>query len=275
MKSLVLGACLFLTVGNFKKKNEIPADRIAYTAKGQPTMMNQWLTIPGQPEEYITFIKDLIPQGQLLFDVGANLGNKTAIYLEAGASRVVCFEPEERSYKELQARFANDSRVVMEQLGLAPFEGTLEFMVCSQSGLSTFSKDQVNNSRFTDEADWSTKIHVPVTTLDSMIRKYGLPWYCKIDVEAFELEVLHGLSQPIPLISFECNIEHWEKTKKCMQYLQDLGYTKFNFAFSERGLFLFEGWQMMEQLIEGIEEIKTVYYPTGKCLFWGDVYASY
>jgi hypothetical protein len=46
---------------------------------------------------------------------------------------------------------------------------------------------------------------VNVATLDSLIDEFGVPDYAKIDVEGFDLEVLRGLSRPIPLLSFEYN----------------------------------------------------------------------
>jgi len=33
--------------------------------------------------------------------------------------------------------------------------------------------------------------------------EYGLPHFCKIDVEGFEEQALAGLSRPLPVLSFE------------------------------------------------------------------------
>jgi Methyltransferase FkbM domain len=58
-------------------------------------------------------------------------------------------------------------------------------------------------------ADWHQKtddlgtITVPVTTLDKAIEQYGVPAFCKIDVEGFEAEVLKGLSHPISTLILE------------------------------------------------------------------------
>jgi hypothetical protein len=49
---------------------------------------------------------------------------------------------------------------------------------------------------------WDNVISVPLVTLDELIARYGEPQFCKIDVEGFEHEVLSGLSQPLPALSF-------------------------------------------------------------------------
>ena len=36
-----------------------------------------------------------------------------------------------------------------------------------------------------------------------MISRFGAPDFCKINVEGLELEVLRGLSRPVPALSFE------------------------------------------------------------------------
>ena len=44
---------------------------------------------------------------------------------------------------------------------------------------------------------------VEVTTLDRLIAIYGAPTFCKIDVEGSELQVLEGLTEALPALSFE------------------------------------------------------------------------
>ena len=47
---------------------------------------------------------------------------------------------------------------------------------------------------------------VPVTTLDALIERHGVPSFVKVDAEGFEEEVLQGLSRSIKALSFEFTV---------------------------------------------------------------------
>jgi hypothetical protein len=78
--------------------------------------------------------------------------------------------------------------------------------------------------------EWSKRVEVPMTTLDRLVAAHGRPALCKIDVEGFELDVLRGLTTPIPLVSFEFSPETIERACECAAYLARLGSYRFNYA---------------------------------------------
>lgn len=227
-------------------------------------------------QEVLQFLQQFIRQGDLVFDVGANMGKKTELYLQLGA-RVVCFEPQEACMMELKRKFQREKKVFLEQIGLASTQGLLEFYQCSSANtISTFSQEWTKEGRFARRNyTWDKKITMAVTTLDEMIKKYGKPQFCKIDVEDFEYDVIKGLSSAIPYLSFEFSIESIEKTRKCIEHLQTLGYHQFNVAIGERGWFLFDTW------LDGEVFITKLIAEKGKKQYediwgvWGDVYARY
>ncbi len=217
------------------------------------------------------FLQQFIAPGDLVFDVGANVGKKTLEYLNLGAT-VVCFEPQPRCLDILHNRFKNNPHVLIDERGLADKPGTLSLAICQfEDTISTFSNEWQEDGRFNAMGySWNAHVQVDVVTLDAMITRYGCPVFCKIDVENFEYEVLKGLSQPISALSFEFAIEVLHNTKKCINHLVSLGYKEFNFAIAENEHLVLADWVSAEQVVDIIEQESRKHH-----LLWGDVYARF
>ena len=143
-------------------------------------------------------VDQLIEEGDLVFDIGANEGGKTDELLKLGA-RVICVEPQPDCANILRKKYQNNPNVKVIEKGLADREGCMKLSICSSANtLSTFSENW-KKGRFS-QYQWNKTIDVEVTTLDRLIEIYGFPKYCKIDVEGFEFEVIRGLSKPIPFL---------------------------------------------------------------------------
>jgi hypothetical protein len=74
---------------------------------------------------------------------------------------------------------------------------------------------------------------VPATTLDQLIERYGLPSFCKLDVEGSEAEALQGLSVALPGLSFEFVPAAVELALGCLDRLASLGRYEFNYTMGE------------------------------------------
>lgn len=210
-------------------------------------------------------LANLFNKGDLIFDVGAHVGAKTSFFLNYGA-RVICIEPQPICVKELRRKFENNSNVIIIDKGIAANSGKMSFSICSAAPtISTFSEEW-KKGRFSDY-NWDQTIEVEVTTLDEIIEQYGIPKYCKIDVEGYEYEVLKGLSKKIPYLSFEFTIEFIEKAKQCVTLLRKLGYELFNYVKGENREFSLSNWVSSEILFQDIEK------SNDKAL-WGDIYAK-
>jgi FkbM family methyltransferase len=206
----------------------------------------RWLSRRLRPSQLRTFQMDvalyrsLLPPGALCFDVGANIGEKSEAMLEAGV-RVVAFEPNPEILPELMARCRHRRNwsVVATALGSGPAIATLHAQ--ESHGQSSLSAAWEGNVVATH--------NVPVVTLDSAIQCFGKPFYCKIDVEGWELEVLTGLTHPIPLVSFEFHLNERDvaKTIGCLQNLSRFGPARINITPAESATFHFQDWMPLDQ----------------------------
>ena len=205
-------------------------------------------------KKMIKLYSKFICPGDLVFDVGAHKGLITEIFLKLGA-KVVCIEPQPSCIDILEERFGNNPNVTIINKGLGNKKGKSDFYICEKiSPLSTFS-DKWKTGRFSDEK-WNKKIKVDVTTIDLLIKEFGIPKFCKIDVEGFEKEVLEGLNKNIPFISFEFHKEFLDEMKLCIEKISSIGEVEFNCSFYNDFSLKYKKWLNQKELFEELESSK-------------------
>ena len=218
--------------------------------------------------------KKIIRKDDLVFDVGANIGDKADHFIKHGAA-VVCFEPQPDCIIALNDRFLNNKSVQVVPKGLADKDGVLTLSVCSSAPtISTFS-EKWKIGRFADYT-WDKKLEVEITTLDKAILQFGKPRYIKVDVEGYEISVLSGLSQAVDFISFEFTSEFVDDACCCIDILHEIGFDQFNFVLEEGDAFQVEEWTDASIFKKILRKMPDVYFRKFffKDLFWGDIYAS-
>lgn len=212
----------------------------------------------------------LVSEGELCFDVGANVGNRILPLLDLGA-KVVAIEPQESCYTVLQEKFGDKIELVTE--GLGSLEGEKDFYVSELSVISTFSEEWKDISKETvfGDAEWKEVRKLKMTTLDNLIVKYGVPVFIKIDVEGYEIEVLKGLSTPVRYLSFEymtVNPVLLNKALECVKRLIEVDKNVvFNYAIGESMKLEFSEW------MDGDSMCKYLMTQDFKKTGFGDVYA--
>jgi FkbM family methyltransferase len=166
-----------------------------------------------------TFFGQFVNAGDLVFDIGANDGRYTGVYLELGA-RVVAVEPNPALAKMLHERY----RLDIEEVAVGADPGSAELYLGEVDILSTLSTEWMDIARRNQLSNqWSGEtLTVAVSTLDLLIERHGVPRYVKIDVEGFEPEVLRGLSQAIPVVSFEVQGPAPHMAVQCVEILDRL-----------------------------------------------------
>jgi FkbM family methyltransferase len=209
----------------------------------------RWLSRRIRPSQLRAFLGDvdlygaLLAPGALCFDVGANIGEKSEALLRAGAARVVAFEPNPVVLPELRARCGHWKNWTVVEAALG-----------SAAGLATLYARRLH-AQSSLLKDWQGSItgtyHVPVLTLDSAIQYFGRPFYCKIDVEGWELEVLRGLTQSLPLVSFEFHLNDQDipKTAACLERLRGFGRSQVNISPAEASTFYLGEWERLERFL--------------------------
>ena len=232
--------------------------------------LGNWIRQERQHRAAVRFYGSLIRSGTLVFDVGANMGNRARAFRALGA-RVVAVEPQPKCVAELERRFGRDANVTILQAALGETDGHATMHIASYHTLSSMSEDWIDrvqeSGRFSHYS-WDKTEIVPVTTMDALIETHGIPEFTKIDVEGYELHVLRGLSKPVPLLSFEFTPETIENTSQCIQLLSGVG--EYNFAFTTgEPSGLPNDWVDGEALSRSLEQY------VGDTRTFGDVYAKH
>lgn len=138
------------------------------------------------------------------------------------------------------------------------------------SQIASMSKEWIRQvertARF--EGSWNHSIEVGLTTLDALVDQYGMPAFCKIDVEGFEPEVLKGLSKPVRMLSFEYTPENSGHARACIDRLSAIGTYEFNIAIHHVYQLHFTQWLGSAEAILRFED----YSRDRELVCGGDVY---
>jgi FkbM family methyltransferase len=210
----------------------------------------------------ISFYRSLLHgfrKGDLILDVGANDGGKTDVFLKLGA-HVIAVEPDEQNQEILAERFlkyrllpqpvvvvgkAVSDSVSVEKMWIdGPGSALNTFSVKWIETLKRHPKHHVHSAA---ALDFCTSKHIETTTLEQLFAAYGVPFFLKVDVEGYEVNVLRGMHHPVPYISFEVNLpEFRSEGLECIEFLARLRHGTFNYAIDCEVLML-DRWLYAEE----------------------------
>jgi FkbM family methyltransferase len=213
-------------------------------------------------QDFQFYLKTLPISCKLIFDVGANHGDKAMIFKQI-AQQVVCVEPDESSFEALSIRYGKDPKVQLENMALGAKSGQQKFFVTADgSAYNTLSKKQKKQLDLMFNKNSNRQVVVSVSTLDYLIHKYGIPDFIKIDVEGYEHEVIQGLNHTIPIIAFEANLPAFlnETISILDNFCQKNKLVKFNLMDVETHNFVFPSRVPYESIISVLNLSKTITY---------------
>jgi len=210
--------------------------------------------------------------GDLYFDVGANMGNRIEPLIDMGL-KIVAVEPQKNCFEYLQKKY--ESRIIVVPKGLGEKEEVLDMFIADTITISSFSREWIESTKQSgrfSRHNWNETVQIEITTLDNVIAEHGLPKFIKIDVEGFELQVLKGLSSPVPFISFEYTVpERSQAVVQCIDRIVEIADGKkvlFNYSIGESMKFIFPDWVDEAEIRN---EVKSERFE--KTLF-GDIYVK-
>jgi FkbM family methyltransferase len=191
------------------------------------------------------FYRQFIAPGDLCFDIGAHLGDRTMHFLKLGA-RVVAVEPQPLLLAALRRRYGGNPHCSLVAAALGAASGRAELAVDPMNPtVATLSPEfvaQAGQSRGFRRTRWRERIEVEVTTLDALIAVHGVPHFCKIDVEGYEHAVLEGLTRPLPALSLEYLPAALDPALTAIARLNRLGAYRFNRSPGETMRFVAPHW---------------------------------
>ena len=191
-------------------------------------------------------------------DIGANIGNHT-IEFSKYFNKVLCFEPNPRTFDILQANTKNINNIDAFSWGCGIDRKILKMK-------ENYSNMGASSAKFEIEAD--NLVEIEIKPLDEFLDKLSKVALIKIDVEGMEVEALKGAENLInkfnPIICFEQN--EWEFTEKFIEteaidWLRAKGYRMYaNFTpiMPKRKNIILRRLNNIKQLLFGITEKRKI-----------------
>ena len=207
---------------------------------------------PFNKRRLMRFYSQFVQPNALCFDLGAHVGNRTNAWIALGA-KVIAIEPQPNCMDYLKKKFAGNEKVVLKQCAVGEKPGTAQMHISAQtptvSTLADANWRQTINDDTSFEVKWEKTIAVDMVTLDALIEQYGMPDFCKIDVENFEVEVLRGLSKPLPCLSVEYYPATIANAIKCVELLEGIAEYEYNWSTAESQQFNTPNWMPAKEMI--------------------------
>lgn len=167
---------LSIKLGDFLYKNAFPVYNIIYP-----------IFKKNQDKHEIALMNQYIKKGDVVLDIGANIGFYTNILSDlVGANgKVYAFEPDKKNFSHLQKNAAGLKNVVLINKAVSDKTGTI----------TLYQSDLLNVDHKTYETqDYTSKTEIESVAIDDIIADKKVD-FIKIDIQGFEYFAFQGMQQ--------------------------------------------------------------------------------
>jgi FkbM family methyltransferase len=175
---------------------------------------------------------EFMVKDDLIYDVGAHKGEDTEFYLKKGFS-VIAIEASPQLCCMLSQKFSDhlqQGRLKIVNIAVTQQMGTVDFYVNEKNSIwGTTKNEWVARNKWIGGGRVK-KIAVTSSPLSDLIKNYGVPRYCKMDIEGNDLDALKSLTAvpTVPrFISVESDKHDWRQLIEQFQIMQAVGYKRF------------------------------------------------
>lgn len=201
--------------------------------------------LPWRQSRLRALLSPLVPRGGLAFDLGAHVGNRVRALRSLGA-QVIAVEPQPAYAGILRVLFSRDHGVVIVEAAIGIEAGETSLYISDRhptvSTVSAAWRERMGRHESFRGVSWDRELQVKVETLDTLIRRFGMPDFIKIDIEGSEVAALRGLSSPVRTLSFEYVPGARAEALACIGLLERLGSYRYNWSPGEKMRFVLPEW---------------------------------
>lgn len=170
---------------------------------------------------------------RLIYDLGAHHGEDTEFYLKKGFN-VVAIDavPDNcRLIEQKLSAYISQGRLRVLNCAISESSEPITFYVNDDVSVwSTANKSWIERNNALRPGQKIREISVKAEKLANVVAKFGVPLYCKIDIEGNDFLALRSLADAASMpqyISIESEKLHWTRLLNELLTMKHLGYRKF------------------------------------------------
>lgn len=183
--------------------------------------------------KYHYMVKELIQDGDVIIDIGANLGyfSKTFSRLSPNG-KVICIEPLPQYYSILKHFLSSRKNIEIHNVALGKDAGEVTMILPKSNGMIRTGLPYISKSN--EKSEHPTQ-QVQIVNPNSLLKNLSKIDYIKCDIEGFEWIVFQELKEVLeqyqPIVQIEISTEN---RREMFSFFTDLGYVQYginNFKF--------------------------------------------